>query len=110
MSSEEEDLALDGLAVALCVKAKSASKRGRKWSREWLLKRKAYTHTNLLTELRAVPNDWKNDLKMNEETYLNLLSLVTPFIEKQDTVMRCAMCVSYFFYNHITVSIRCCFP
>jgi hypothetical protein len=28
---------------------------------------------------------------MNEETYLNLLSLVTPLIKKQDTIMRKAV-------------------
>ena len=93
-SGEEDSLALAGVAVALCLKrAKSASgsKRGRKWSREWLLKRNTYTHTNLLAELRAAPKDWKNYLRMNEDTYMNLLSLVTPLIEKEDTVMRCAI-------------------
>ena len=56
-----------------------------------MLKRNTYTHTNLLAELRAAPKDWKNYLRMNEDTYMNLLSLVTPLIEKEDTVMRCAI-------------------
>ena len=93
-SEEEESLALAGVAVAIClknVKSASGSKRGRKWSREWLLKRNSYTHTNLLKELRAAPKDWKNYLRMDEETYLSLLCLVKPFIQKQDTAIRCAI-------------------
>jgi hypothetical protein len=52
------------------------------------MKRKTYCHISLLSELKICPCDWHNYLRMNEETYLNLLSLVTPLIKKQGTIMR----------------------
>jgi len=54
-------------------------------------KRNVYSHVNLLTELKVVPKDWHNYLRMSEETYLNLLSLVAPLIRKNDMVMRKAI-------------------
>jgi hypothetical protein len=38
-------------------------------------------------ELKIYPCDWHN-LRMNEETFLNVLSLVTHLIKKQDTIIR----------------------
>ncbi|PNF31399.1 hypothetical protein B7P43_G04087 [Cryptotermes secundus] len=55
------------------------------------MKRNVYSHVNLLGELKLVPKDWHNYLRMNEETYLQLLSLVAPLIKKKDTVMRMAI-------------------
>jgi hypothetical protein len=61
------------------------------WCKEWLQKRNTYSHVNLLTELKLAPKDWHNYLRMDEETYLQLLSLVAPLIEKKNTVMRNAI-------------------
>jgi hypothetical protein len=66
---------------------KSKIKR-KMWCKEWLQKRNTYSHVNLLTELKLAPKDWHNYLQMDEETYLQLLSLVAPLIEKKNTVMR----------------------
>jgi hypothetical protein len=52
------------------------------------MKRKSYSHIKLLNQIKINHRDWHNYLKMNEETYLNLLSLLTPLIKKQVTVMR----------------------
>jgi hypothetical protein len=52
------------------------------------MKRKTYSHISLLSELQIYPRDWHNYLRMNEETYLNLLSLLTPLITKQGMIMR----------------------
>jgi hypothetical protein len=38
----------------------------------------------LLNELRITPKDFNNYLGMNENTYLHLLSLVIPLIQKQN--------------------------
>lgn len=62
-----------------------------KWVKEWLLKRQCFTHTNLLEELRLQPDDWRNYLRMDEDSYVMLLNLVTPIIEKQDTILRSAI-------------------
>lgn len=95
MSSEEE---LMLLAVAcICIKKKNQhqlKKRRRprrRWVKDWLLKRNQYSHISLLEELRFEPDDWRNYLRMDEDSYVILLNLVTPLIEKQDTQMRSAI-------------------
>lgn len=87
MTSKQEDdaIALVGLLVA--VKCKKKRKR-KTWCKDWLTKRNEYTHTRLLKELRSDPSDYRNYLRMNEEVYQTLLSLVTPLIQKKNTVMR----------------------
>ncbi|KAJ8888099.1 hypothetical protein PR048_007586 [Dryococelus australis] len=42
-------------------------------------------------KLKVVPKDWHNYLRMVEETYLNLLALVTPIIKENYIVMRVAI-------------------
>ncbi|KAJ8895728.1 hypothetical protein PR048_001066 [Dryococelus australis] len=39
------------------------------WCKEWLQKREAFSHINLLSDLKVVPKDWYNYLRMDEETY-----------------------------------------
>ena len=41
-----------------------------------------------MKELREDPDDWRNYLRMDEDAYNQLLHLVTPIIERQNTVMR----------------------
>lgn len=79
----------DALALALFVLVlKKKRKKRRFWCKNWLLKRRTYSHTNFLNELKFYPADWHNYLRMDQETYFKLLSLVTPFIKKKDTIMR----------------------
>ncbi|RVE41949.1 hypothetical protein evm_013389 [Chilo suppressalis] len=89
MSSDDDALAVLGLLLVLKNKNKLIKRK--EWCKKWLKKRKVYSHVNLLTELKIVPKDWHNYLRMNEEIYLNLLSLVSPLITKKDTVMRNAI-------------------
>ncbi|VEN44067.1 unnamed protein product, partial [Callosobruchus maculatus] len=56
-----------------------------KWVKQWLVKRGQFSHINLLEELRLEPGDWYNYLRMDEETYLELLNSVALLIKKQDT-------------------------
>ncbi|KAL5246308.1 hypothetical protein ACI65C_013716 [Semiaphis heraclei] len=83
--SRTVNLALAATAVALVIKTKG-KKQKRKWTKDWLLKRSQYSHVNLLNELRFHPED--QSLRMDEETYFELLQLVTPLIVKQDTHLR----------------------
>ncbi|KAL4141558.1 hypothetical protein QTP88_004182 [Uroleucon formosanum] len=85
--SRTVNLALAATAVALVFKTKGKNEK-RKWTKDWLLKRSQYSHVNLLNELRFHPEDWHNYLRMDEETYFELLQLVTPLIVKQDTHLR----------------------
>lgn len=79
--------------VALCIiKDKKTTKGKRRfWCKNWLIKRGSLSHNNSLEELRLHPEDWRNYLRMDETTYVELLSAVTPLIEKKDTVMRRAI-------------------
>lgn len=91
MSANIEDLCLISTAIACVINEKSVrSKKYKKrtWVKTWLLKRKKYTHINLLRELQLEPDDYRNYLRMPEELYVELLNLVTPHIQKEDTVMR----------------------
>ena len=87
-----DNTVLDALAIFVVLKKKKRQQR-RMWSKDWLLKRNTLSHTNLLQEIRAFPEDFQNFLRMDEETYLHLLSLVTPLISKKSTVMRPAISV-----------------
>lgn len=82
--SDDDIMAAIGCLVAVnCSKKTRVKKNGRSvWVKEWLSKRTQYSHVNLLNELRIFPQDWQNYLRMDEDTYLKLLSLVTPFIKK----------------------------
>lgn len=80
--------------LAVCVLAIQGKRRKRKrkiWTKNWLLKRSVYTHTNILHELRFYPEDFKNYLRMDEATYIHLFRIVRPLIEKQSTVMRASI-------------------
>lgn len=90
MSSDDDDYAVLGLLLAL-VPTKKRRKKRECWSKSWLMKRDTYSHINLLKELKVTPKDWHNYLRMDENTYLVLLSLVAPLIERKNTVMRNAI-------------------
>ncbi|XP_050504264.1 putative nuclease HARBI1 [Diabrotica virgifera virgifera] len=87
-----EEVLLSVLVGCLVVKKRENSRKPRsKWSRKWLLMRREFSHVKLMQELSNEPNDWRNYLKMDEGTYHELLSLVSPFITKHDTLMRKAI-------------------
>ncbi|XP_039967931.1 protein ANTAGONIST OF LIKE HETEROCHROMATIN PROTEIN 1-like [Bactrocera tryoni] len=55
----------------------------------WYQKRKQFTHENLLNELKlSNKSDYHQFLRMDSETFNELLTMVKPIIEKQNTVMR----------------------
>lgn len=86
MASRQEDvIALVGVLVGMDSKKR---RKRRTWCKNWLKNRNEYTHTKLLNELCSDPWDYRNYLRMSEEVYNTLLSLVTPLIQKKNTVMR----------------------
>lgn len=73
------------------IKRLRRSKSRKKWVKTWLL-RKDLHHMNLLKVLQEDdPDDFKNYLRMDENTFNYLLSLVKVHLTKQDTVMRKAI-------------------
>ena len=61
-------------------------KKKRKWAKNCFLQRENFGHRQLLQELRNTePNDFKNFLRMDVESYNELLQMVEPLIGKQTT-------------------------
>jgi hypothetical protein len=75
-----------GCVIAWDCFRKKRRKRG-VCCKEWLLKRTVYSHKNVVIELEVFLKDLHNYLRMDHDTYLHFLSLVTPFISKEDTLM-----------------------
>ena len=84
MSSCDEFL----IPVALACYFKVKERKRKVWSKEWLRKRLLYSHVNLMKELKLEKGDWFNYMRMDHETYLELLHQVSPFIEKKNTLLR----------------------
>lgn len=86
----EEALLWSVYAICFAIKSRNKRKNRRlRWSREWLLKRHKFSHVRILRELE--PDDWRNYLRMDTETYNDLLKSVTPYIKRQNTCMRRAI-------------------
>ena len=81
----------DLVNVALALTLQRKKKRKSRWSKPWLLKRDSLSHEGLLNELRLEPVDYFSYLRMDEQTYSELLLLLTPLIKRQDTVKRKAI-------------------
>ena len=76
------------VAVVLAQSFKKKNLR-RTWTKRWLRERRKHTILNLLQEIRtSEPNDFRNYLRMDETLFKRLLGIVTPRIERQNTVMR----------------------
>lgn len=79
------------LAIILYFSSIKEPKR-RRWSKDWYLKRSEFTSENLLCDLKlSEPNDYQNYLRMNNDTFNELLEIISPVISKQNTVMRNAI-------------------
>lgn len=65
------------------------------WVKEWIAKRGTQgAYSKLLVELRCEDSQYfKNFLRMSASDFQFLVEKVRPKIEKQDTVMRCAISV-----------------
>ncbi|CAH4032675.1 unnamed protein product [Pieris brassicae] len=61
-------------------------RKRRTWVKNWLMKRHELSHMNVMRHLEA--DEFRNFLRMDSECFEELLNMVTPLIQKQDTVMR----------------------
>jgi hypothetical protein len=77
MLALSELLCYAAIAVVLGRKYRRNARKSTQWTKKWLLKDGDFSHVNLLKELRFHPKDLHNFLRMNESTYLTLLSMVT---------------------------------
>jgi len=85
MLALRELLCYAAIALVLYKKYRRNARNSREWTKKWLLKRQDLSHVSLLKELRFHPKDWHNFLRMNESTYLTLLSMVSLLIQKKKT-------------------------
>jgi hypothetical protein len=83
MLALNELLCYAAIAVVLGRKYRRNARKSREWIKKWLLKRHYFSHVSLLKQLRFHPKDWHNFLRTNESTYLTLLSMVSPPIQKK---------------------------
>ncbi|XP_066990473.1 uncharacterized protein [Macrobrachium rosenbergii] len=68
------------------------NKKRRLWMKEWYKKRCELSHQCLLNELLvSSPEDYRNYLRMDHDTFMNLLTMVSPIIEKKTTQLRDAI-------------------
>lgn len=90
IEDNEEMVAAAAVIVILTQKQRRQKKKKRRfWSKNWLLKRKQFSHMSLIHELRTEHHDdFKNYLRMSDDNFRYLLTLITPEISKQNTQMR----------------------
>ena len=80
------------IAILLAVAPEKPNKRKESlWMKEWYKKKGKFSHDLLLNELLSSPEDYKNFLRMDHDAFVNLLTMVTPLIEKINTQLRDAI-------------------
>lgn len=78
---------LQKVAVAVTTVLAITKRKKRKiWVKEYLRLREKLSNMQILSVLE--PGDLRNYLRVGAEQFEHLLSLVTPYIQKQDTVLR----------------------
>lgn len=86
---DDQQKACLAIILALSVPNKRVLRKRKRWVKEWISKRKQYTHLNLLNEVKVSdPKDFNNYFRMNFDNYNTLLSMVAPLITKANTNMR----------------------
>lgn len=90
------------LAILLAL-GNNPPKNRRCWVKEWFKKREQLSHVALLNEISLTDaEDFNNYFRMDEATYDSLLNMVTPFLKRQDTVMRKSISVN----ERLAVTLR----
>jgi hypothetical protein len=87
-SSDDDAMGSLWLLLSLCARENRQRRNVTCGVKTGYEKEKPIPHISLLSELKIYPRNWHNYLRINEETYLNLLSLLTPSIKKQGMIMR----------------------
>lgn len=97
-------LALAIITEICCEDEEKVKRRKRKmWMKEWFQNRRVYSNMKLLKELNENhSDDFKNYMRMDDETFHHLLQKVRPFIIKKDTFMRDAINVE----TRLSITLR----
>ena len=94
-SSSEDETVLVAITAAAAVFVDDEPKRKKRkkravWAKPWLLERSVFgVYESLLQKMKLDDVEgYQNYLRMSEENFLELVALVRPDIEKQNTWMR----------------------
>ena len=81
------------IAILMKRKKRRRVKKRACWVKKWISRRASLgAYQTLLRELQEEdPFSYRNFLRMDHNTFQELLELVRPFIQRQDTVMRSAI-------------------
>ncbi|XP_069596081.1 uncharacterized protein [Ranitomeya imitator] len=105
LTSDESSVVAAALVfeAARLQEERRPKRKRRMWTRSWLQKRSTLSHMGLIRELRDNnPHDFRNYLRMSEESFKIILSAVTPLIQRSDTPMRAAVPVD----ERLAVTLR----
>lgn len=82
-----DTITLVGVYLMLKEEEEKGNRR-RVWSYPWFFERRKYSHVRLIDEYRLCPRNFREYMRMSEQSYILLLNLVTESIARKDTVMR----------------------
>lgn len=86
---DDKQKACLAIILAFSVPNKRVSRKRKRWVKQWISKRRQYTHLNVINEVQlSDPKDFNNYFRMNIDIYNQLLCMVAPFIAKKNTNMR----------------------
>lgn len=86
---DDKQKACLAIILAFSVPNKRVSRKRKRWVKQWISKRRQYTHLNVINEVQlSDPKDFNNYFRMNIDIYNQLLCMVAPFITKKNTNMR----------------------
>ncbi|XP_070550778.1 uncharacterized protein [Ptychodera flava] len=91
-ASEDEEVLLLLLLLRRCRRRRRAACRTT-WTRQWIMRRQAQgVYANLVQELRAEdPESFRQFHRLDRQSFQDILTMISPYIEKQDTNMRSAV-------------------
>jgi len=81
---DDKQKACLAIILAFSVPNKRVSRKRKQWVKQWISKRRQYTHLNVINEVQlSDPRDFNNYFRMNIDIYNQLLCMVAPFITKK---------------------------
>ena len=86
---EKKKTCVVACAVMVMRISNDKEKKRRIWQKSWLSDRKKYCHMPLLRDLRDNhSDDFNNYLRMNSNTFDQLLNVMKPYLSKHNTTRR----------------------
>ncbi|XP_077869675.1 uncharacterized protein LOC144361748 [Saccoglossus kowalevskii] len=103
-SSEDDEISLLLLLLLRRRRRRLRAACRRRWTRSWVMRRQSQgAYCNLIQELNAEdPDKFRQYHRLDKQSFQDVLEMVSPFITKQDTTMRCSITAS----ERLAVTLR----